>query len=209
MFLSKLIGVLYRPPRTIHCSICDSCVDSMDHHCPWINNCVGKRNYRTFFIFTNFLFLDTLYVIISTISDIVRRTNQFKDDLKENKGDSIQNALKQYPLSLPVVVFSMIAIAGISVLIFYHYKITLNNITTNEELKGVFYGYNWHPYDTMSKIRNFASRLIDVKITKKPLFDPRGEAPSTVTASNKESPYIENKVTISSQSEDMNLVSAK
>jgi hypothetical protein len=42
---------MYRPPRAHHCRICKRCIRKMDHHCPWINNCVGEWNQKYFLQF--------------------------------------------------------------------------------------------------------------------------------------------------------------
>lgn len=40
----------FKPDRCHHCRQCRSCVLRMDHHCPWIGNCVGFRNHKYFFL---------------------------------------------------------------------------------------------------------------------------------------------------------------
>lgn len=38
-------------PNTIHCVVCNLCIDDWDHHCFWLNACINKKNIKQFVIF--------------------------------------------------------------------------------------------------------------------------------------------------------------
>ena len=74
--------------------------------------------------------------------------------------DAIKQAFESHPMSLPIIVFCFIGFLGLSVLVYYHYKISMVNITTHEELKGIFFGFRRHPYEDFGILKNLKKRLI-------------------------------------------------
>lgn len=44
----------YKPPGSHHCRICHRCISHMDHHCPWMNNCIGAGNMKHFLLFLSY-----------------------------------------------------------------------------------------------------------------------------------------------------------
>jgi palmitoyltransferase len=42
--------LIQKPLRSKHCRACGKCVSKMDHHCHWINNCVGEKNHVLFVV---------------------------------------------------------------------------------------------------------------------------------------------------------------
>lgn len=52
---------IVRPARCHHCSTCNRCVLQYDHHCLWLNNCIGYNNYRSFLLALFFLMAGCWY----------------------------------------------------------------------------------------------------------------------------------------------------
>ncbi|CAO2827051.1 unnamed protein product [Amaranthus hypochondriacus] len=146
----------YKPPRAHHCRVCKRCILRMDHHCIWINNCVGHANYKIFFVFVLYALIACIYSAVLLLGSIV--SNIVKDE-SQSEGSSrtiyVVSCLLIFPLTI-----------ALCVLFAWHIYLTLRNKTTIEYYEGV--RAMWlaekggevyrHPYD-LGAFENLSSVL--------------------------------------------------
>ncbi|MEE6508253.1 hypothetical protein FKM82_019980 [Ascaphus truei] len=144
---------IFRPPRASHCSLCDNCVERFDHHCPWVGNCVGKRNYRFFYMFILSLSFLTVFIFAFVITHVILRSQQ----------TGFLNAIKDSPASVleaVVCFFSVWSIVGLSG---FHTYLISSNQTTNEDIKGSWSSKrgkeNYNPYSYGNIVTNCCTAL--------------------------------------------------
>ncbi|KZV22496.1 putative protein S-acyltransferase 4-like [Dorcoceras hygrometricum] len=115
--------LLYRPPRASHCSICNNCVQRFDHHCPWVGQCIGIRNYRFFYMFISTSMILCIYVFVVSWINIVRPK---RNVLKSMSSDV---------LSVVLILYCFIAVWFVGGLSVFHFYLICTNQTTYENFR--------------------------------------------------------------------------
>ncbi|XP_055823209.1 probable protein S-acyltransferase 6 [Solanum dulcamara] len=129
---------IYRPARSCHCIVCDNCVDKFDHHCPWIGQCIGLRNYR-------------LYVLLLVIANVyfvyIFGFSCLKIQQKNGgNGNGLIGLVRDCPETLTLACFSFVAACFVGGLTCYHVYLIATNQTAYENFRQQ-YGSAKNPFN--------------------------------------------------------------
>ncbi|GKV32683.1 hypothetical protein SLEP1_g41275 [Rubroshorea leprosula] len=133
--------LLYRLPRASHCSICNNCVQKFDHHCPWVGQCIGLRNYASFIGFISTSSSLCLYVFVCSWLNLIRPPG------------SLWRAMAHDLLSVILILYCFIAIWFVGGLTVFHMYLIWTNQTTYESFR-YRYDKKDNPYNK-GVFRNF------------------------------------------------------
>ena len=124
---------------TKHCRACDKCVLHFDHHCKWLNNCVGSKNYHSFFILVS----TTLFQVLAQMA-----AGSYLLWWAVTAGDTADDLLSshRYPIALDrthcVAAMCVYLLAGAALcylvgeLFFFHVILMHRGITTYDYILG-------------------------------------------------------------------------
>lgn len=122
---------IVRPPRASHCSECDNCVLRFDHHCPFVNNCVGQRNYHFFMGFTT-----SVCCLACTVLPGLAWYFVDPDGDRSRSSSSLESSSATRIALISVAGLAALAALLLFGLWMYHLFLITQGKTTREHLKG-------------------------------------------------------------------------
>lgn len=120
---------------SMHCRYCDKCVQKFDHHCMWLNTCIGERNYGYFFKTICLLFAYTAFHLASIATFLVLYFCKNPQVRKLSRGWIIGMKGGERPLVIINICFTVFLLSVVSLifqLLSFHLMLHRKQLTTYE-----------------------------------------------------------------------------
>jgi len=111
--------------NTKHCKTCNKCIANYDHHCMWLNNCIGGANYSYFIRFIIAADITILFKIIIEIFALIETSKEI--ELLNLEGTPTNT---RYILLISILVTNGIFFICLSELNRFHAYITYYGLST-------------------------------------------------------------------------------
>lgn len=97
-------------------------MDGCDHHCQWVNNCIGRRNYTTFFVLLLSATL-ALFLMVITAALHLYWLSQAESAAGTGRKHVFEHALRHGAGSAVVFCLGIIVIWPVGALLSYHMRV--------------------------------------------------------------------------------------
>merc|ERR1711907_824776 len=73
------VSGIFKPLRAHYDREIQRCVVKMDHHCPWVNNCIGISNQKLFILFVAYVAIGSGYALMLVLGRYLMCTGKPDD----------------------------------------------------------------------------------------------------------------------------------
>lgn len=110
---------------------------TVDHHCPWVGTCIGKRNHQYFAVFLLYTAFHAAFSATEGLITIVKGYEYLVDG---------EPMWVNFPVWV-VTIFGIMMLCVLGPFSLYHFWLIGQGRTTNEEVRGKYNQWHGNPFD--------------------------------------------------------------